>query len=98
MAQRPLLLIVSKEDASFEALRICLSDPGLTLSANSAEQGQKILEEREAPVMLLECDCPGNLEALVSAALLHDSDAQVLLAANAQEQSLPTRLIRLLPS
>ena len=94
MPQRSSTLIISKDEASFEALRICLSDPGLTLSANSAEQGQKILEAREAPIMLIELNCTGNFEALLSSALGYDSDAQVMVLASSSEQALASRLLK----
>lgn len=95
MAQHPTLLIVSKDEASVEALRICLSDPGLTLSANSAEQGQKVLDAREVPVMLLELNSPGNFESLLASAMKLDSDSQVILCAAAGEQALAARLLKL---
>jgi len=95
MAQRPSLLIVSKDEASYEALRICMSEPGLTLHAGSAEAGQKILDVGEAPLILIELNSPGNIEALVRAALGYDADSQILVIAGASEEAMAARLMRL---
>jgi DNA-binding NtrC family response regulator len=64
---------------------MCLSDPGLTLSANSAEQGMKHVESRDTPILILEMDAPGNLEALAARALQLDPDTQLIVLGDATE-------------
>jgi DNA-binding NtrC family response regulator len=95
MTSRFSLLICCKDESLFESMRACLSDPGSTLSAFRIDLAQKILETREAPILVVDLSVPGNIEALVSAARLLDSGAQVILLADPSEAELARRCLRL---
>jgi two-component system response regulator HydG len=95
MPQSPSILIVAKDEASFEALRICLSDPGKAFSATRAEEAQKIVEAREIPILLVEISCPGNIEALLASALKADEDAQIIILSDSSQEALASQCLKL---
>jgi DNA-binding NtrC family response regulator len=94
MALRPSILIVSPDVPGFEALRLCLSDPGLTLSATHAEDAQKILESREIALLLIDLAAHGNHETLTGSALKLDSDTQVIVLAGPAESAMAQRCLK----
>jgi DNA-binding NtrC family response regulator len=53
------------------------------------------LEAKQAPLLLIELNAAGPFEELVAAALQADADAQVILLADASEQALAGKLLKL---
>jgi DNA-binding NtrC family response regulator len=91
VASRPSILILSKDDASFEGLRMCLSDPGMTTSAHSVEQALRVMEGRDTPVIVMEMEAGGDLEGLARRAYQLDADSQLLILGSEAQLSAAGR-------